>query len=307
MEWNVVGVDVSKNSLELSAQEWKAKVDNNPKGLATLKRKLKAVKKPLVVFEATGSYHQLLQEKLGEAHVAHKLVNPKRVRDFAKSRGILAKTDKLDAEVIRYYGEQTPLEPDAPLSKGMQRLRALVRRRYDLVKLSVQEKNRAASTSDPLLKRTIIAVLDTLKQQRLLVEKEMTRLIADDKELSRKHEILCSVKGISHVGASTCLALLPELGSVSRTQIAALVGVAPYNDESGTLRGKRAIWGGRAEVREALYMCALVASRYNGAVRDTYYRLRENGKQHKKAMIAAIRKLLHIINAMIRDNQTIKT
>jgi transposase len=258
---------------------------------------------PIVVMEATGGYEELLVGLLHQHDIAVAVVNPRRVRAFAAGIGKDAKTDAIDAQVIAFYGQV--VKPAAQIAKSVdeQKLQALVERRRQLLDLINQENNRRQQTADREVQEYIQQSLETLKKQVKTIDERLTKCVHADTANARKVEILESVKGIGAVTVSTILAELPELGELNRGQIAKLVGVAPLNNDSGQASGQRRTFGGRAYVRRVLYMATLVATRFNSRIKDFYQRLLSEGKLKKVALTAAMRKLLTILNTLVKTNQ----
>ena len=299
-----VGIDVSKSCLDVAARPtgevWQ--VTNDADGISDLAQQLSGMSLSLVVLEATGGLERALTAELAAAGLPVAVVNPRHVRDFARAAGTLAKTDALDAQVLAHFGQAIEPEPRPLADADAQDLRAMVGRRRQLVEMITAEKNR---------RRTVIARIRPQVEEHIRwLEKSLKDLDQDLDSFIRsgpmwrtKEKIMRSAKGVGPVFTATVLANLPELGTVSGGQIAALVGVAPFNRDSGTLRGKRTVWGGRRQVRAALYMAALVASRYNPVIRDFYQRLCSMGKPKKVALTACMRKLLIILNSMVKHGR----
>lgn len=253
----------------------------------------------LLVVEATGGVERRIVRALAAAELPVIVVNPRQVRDFAKATGRLAKTDKIDAEILAHFGEAVRPALRAVPEPASEELRALITRRRQVTEMLTAETNRLAHSAKAVRKR-IEAHIRWLEAELDRVDSELDQSIQQSPIWREQEELLKSVPGIGPVISRTLLAELPELGKLNRKQIAALVGVAPLNWDSGTLRGRRAIWGGRSAVRAALYMAALVASRRNSTIQDFYRRLRNAGKAPKVALVACMRKLLTILNAMIK-------
>jgi transposase len=228
------------------------------------------------------------------------LLNPRRVRQFARASGRLAKTDAIDAGVLAHFAEVMKPEPRRIADPETRKLRILVGRRYQLIQMMTAEKHRL-SHSLAALREGFVATIRCFKKQIATIDKQLVTLIQQAPELRAKAELVRSIPGIGAIAAATLLAQLPELGKLDRKKIAALIGVAPFNRDSGKLKGKRAIWGGRGDVRAVLYMNALVAIRRNSSVRSFYERLRSAGKTSKMALTACMRKLIVILNAMLRS------
>jgi transposase len=296
-----VGIDVSKATLDVGVRPAgeRESASNDESGIKPLIIRLRELKPVLIVVEATGGLERQLTRALVSAELAVVVVNPRQVRDFAKATGQLAKTDTIDAMVLARFAEAVrpavrPL-PDAALLE----LQALIGRRRQLTEMIVAERNRLSAASKTVTKR-IDAHIRWLEAELGRADKDLDQSIRQSPVWQENEDLLRSVPGIGPVISRTLVAELPELGKLNRKQIAALVGVAPLNRDSGTLRGRRTIWGGRATVRATLYMAALVASRRNAVIRAFYQRLREAGKAPKLALVACMRKLLTILNAMIK-------
>ena len=297
-----VGIDVSKRQLDIfvrpGGEHWT--VPNDEAGVAELCERLATMQVQSVVLEATGGYETLVSTTLATAGLPLAVVNPRQVRDFARSTGRLAKTDRIDAEVLAEFAEAVrpavrPLKDDAT-----RELEARVNRRRQLVAMLATEKNRLAS-APKALRRDIKAHIAWLESRVRDLDNELKRRVKDSSAWRVNDDLLQSVPGVGCVSAFTLLAHLPELGSLPRRKIAALVGVAPFNRDSGTLRGRRTVWGGRGEVRATLYMATVAAIRCNPTIRTFYQRLLASGKPPKVALVACMRKLLTILNAVIRD------
>ena len=296
-----VGIDVAKDRLDVAVRptgdRWA--VAHDDPGIATVVTRLRARPPALVVLEATGGLEIPLTGALAAAGLPVVVVNPRQVRDFAKATGQLAKTDALDAAVLAQFAEAVrpalrPL-PDA----ATQALSALLARRRQLIEMRTAEQNRLGSAPPPVRTR-IRAHLTWLTRELAHLDEDLGRAIRESPVWRERDDLLQSAPGVGPVLARTLLASLPELGALNRKQIAALVGVAPLNRDSGTLRGRRTVWGGRAHVRAALYMSALAATRWNPVIRTFYHRLCAAGKAKKVALTACMRKLLTILNAMVK-------
>ena len=299
----VVGVDVSKNTLEVAIQGVIRSIENSTKAIEILISSL-ADSQVFVVMEATGGYETELVARLHEHGIPLAVVNPRRVRDFAKGIGRDAKTDRIDAAVIAFFGEVTKPAPQLAQPDDAKKRKALVERRKQLLGLIGQENNRLQQTNDTEVKEFIEKSLEMLKKQLKSVDDRLSKMLAEVTETDeRKIAIMQSVKGVGPVAICTFLAELPELGTLSRTEIAKLVGVAPINNDSGQRAGKRTTMGGRRYVRRVLYMATLSATRYNPTIREFYQRLVAKGKAKKVALIAAMRKLLTIINTLVKNDE----
>jgi len=298
-----VGVDVAKAHLDVAVTpteaQWRA--TNDGAGIAQVVTRLQELQPALVVLEATGGLELPLVAALAAAAVPLAVVNPRQVRDFAKAMGRLAKTDRLDAQTLALFAERVRPTPRPLPDAEAQALGALLARRRQLVEMRTAEKNRLGSALSRV-KPGVQDHINWLEQELTKLDDELGRTLRQSPLWREKEDLLRSVPGVGPVLTLTLLAELPELGTLDRRQIAALAGVAPLNRDSGTLRGKRTTWGGRASVRAALYMATLVASRYNPLIRSFYQRLCAAGKPKKVALTACMRKLLTILNAMLKHH-----
>jgi transposase len=299
-----VGIDVSQETLDMGAypteQIWQYK--NSKKGILKAATKLKAVGPRLIVMEATGGLEQALRDALDEAGLAVAVVNPKRVRDFSRAMGMLAKTDKLDAKAMALFAAKMKPQPHPSRDKAERVLDNLVTRRNQLGDMLTAERNRLKDHLDGAAQMDIEEHISFLEGKIADLDKHIKKKIAENPEFSRKADLFKSMKGVGDVLASTLIAKLPELGHVNRREIASLVGLAPLNRDSGKFRGKRMIQGGRASVRKACYMPAIAAIRYNPVIADLYRRLVARGKLKKVAIVACMHKMLTILNSMVRTN-----
>ena len=301
-EATYVGIDVAKAQVDVAIRptEDRWQTPNDDAGIRQLLSRLKAIGPTLVVLEASGGLELPLVAALAAEAVPVVVVNPRQVRDFARATGTLAKTDALDAAVLAHFAEvvQPPVRPlrDAET----QVLNSLVARRHQVMTMLVSEKNRLHSAATVAVRPRIEAHIAWLERELDDLDEGLRRTLRQSPVWREKDDLLRSVPGVGDQLSLTLLAYLPELGTLDRRQIAALVGVAPFNRDSGTLRGKRTVWGGRARVRAALYMGALVASRFNPVIRDFYQRLLAAGKPKKLALTACMRKLLVILNSMLK-------
>jgi transposase len=300
----VVGIDVSKEFLDvlLLPSESKKRVANDESGCAELLAWLVSETPSKIVLESTGGLEMLAAGILSAASLPVVVVNPRQVRDFAKACGMLAKTDTLDARIIARFAQAVKPEIRPLKDELSQTLSALVARRRQLVDMMAAEKNRQSS-APRATRKSIDLHIAWLEKQIGSVDDDISTFIQSSPVWKAKGEILTSVKGIGDVTASTILAALPELGSLPRQKIAALVGVCPFNRDSGKFKGKRSIWGGRAAIRSVLYMATLSATRFNPVIKTFYERLTKAGKPHKVALTACMRRLLTILNSMIKNNQ----
>lgn len=303
-----VGIDVSKSSLDIfdAAIGRRERIVNASAPISALVKRWQS-RPVFILFEATGQYDRLLRSALEQAQVAFARVNPQRARDFARAAGFLAKTDAVDAKMLAMMAERMRPRADAPSEPSRERLRTLHRRRDQLVHMRAQERTRLSEADDVEELANIRSHIDWLSEQIKIFDTRIHALISEACELAQMHARLRRAPGIGPVAATTLLALMPELGTRSPKAIAALAGLAPLNRDSGTLRGKRSIGGGRKRVRDALYIAALAASRSSPHYAAIYKAFLANGKAKKLALIAIARKLLTALNAMIRDNVEFKT
>ena len=297
-----VGIDVSKARLDIavrpSGEVWS--VSNDEAGFGELVPRLQALKPTLIVLEATGGYQAPAVAALSIVGLSVAVVNARQVRDFGRATGQLAKTDVLDAEVIARFAEALRPEPRALPDDETVALNALVARRRQPVDMTTAEGNRLATAAKPV-RRDIEEHISWLRRRLKNVDDDLYDGLKKSPLWRVKEQILKSAPGIGRVTTCALLAQLPELGTLSGRKVAALVGVAPFNRDSGKLRGKRCIWGGRAAIRQALYMATLTAIRCSPTIQAFYDRLVAAGKPRKVAHVAAMRKLLVMLNAMIRD------
>jgi transposase len=303
-----IGIDVSKQQLEVAAhqRDYQFRCANKVTAFGELVAELISWRPALIVLEATGGLETRVVSALQAAGLPVVVVNPRQVRDFAKALGQLAKTDRLDARVLAHFAAaiKPPLRPLK--TKEQQELDALSVRRGQLVEILADEKNRRASAASDSIRDQIKEHIDWLEDRIAELDEQIKGLVQTSPRWQVKDQILQSVPGIGPVVSFSMIADLPELGTLNRQQISKLVGVAPLNRDSGQQRGTRHIYGGRAGLRRMLYMAALSATRYNSVLKNFYQRLRANHKPFKVAITACMRKLLSIINVMIRDNTTWK-
>lgn len=301
---DVFGVDVAKAWIDVAGPDGYRRVSNQD--LVAFAQAVRAVH-GVVVFEASGGCEAPLRVALGEAGVPAIRVNPRRSRAFANSLGRLAKTDKVDAEVLREMGQRLDLPECPPENEQMLHLKALQLRRRQLVEDAKREKVRLKQTTEPQMRRSIQRVLGVMEEETAGLSKQIEACITASHDLSERARLLRGAPGIGPVVATALLTELPELGALSPRQVAALVGVAPIARDSGTRSGKRRIRGGRKTLRDVLYMAGLSASRSDPNLRAFAERLKDNGKAPKQAVIAVTRKLVIILNAMIRENRPYAT
>jgi transposase len=295
-----VGIDVSQAHLDIAIRPGASfSIARHESAIATLVEQLRPLSPTLILLEATGGMEIPLTSALATAGLPVVVVNPRQVRDFAKASGRLAKTDARDAQLLAQFAEVMRPQPRPLPDMEARALTALVARRRQLVEMLTAEKNRLLSASSPIRKR-VRAHIAWLERELEHTNTELAEAIRQSPVWREKDELLQSVPGVGPVLTSTLLASLPELGTLTHKQIAALVGVAPLNRDSGTLRGRRTVWGGRAQVRAILYMGAIVAARFNPVIRVFYQRLQRAGKAKKVTLTACMRKLLTILNAMLK-------
>lgn len=299
-----IGIDISKATLDVAI--WQSdqyrKFSNDAKGMQGLIEWFSVLTPTLIVLEATGGYERLIVADLVFAGFPVAVVNPKRVRDFARSTGLLAKTDKLDSHVLAHFAAAVRPAVRPLHSEEEQRLAALVSRRRQLIEMLTMEKNRLSNSHSTMHKHIQAHIIWLIDEQKTL-EAEIDQFIQSTPLWKEKDELLRSVPGVGNATSITILAELPELGTINRQEIAALVGVAPVNKDSGIKSGKRQVFGGRASIRSVLYMAALSATRFNSTIKVFYNRLIKAGKPFKVAITACMRKLLTILNAIIRQHQ----
>ena len=299
-----VGIDVAKESLDVCVlpEQKHDTVCYDDQGLGQLLRKLPPTGTCLIVMEATGGYQRKVVAALLDAGHYVAVVNPRQVRDFARGLGILAKTDRIDASVIARFGQQIHPRILEKQPEKLAELEQLVVRRRQLVDLKTAEKNRLETITNKVVRCSIQQVIDVLDQQVKRIEKDIRALVKSNDDWKDKSDLLISVPGVGLITVASLLAELPELGLLNRQEIAALVGLAPFNRDSGRFRGKRSIWGGRASVRAVLYMATLTARTHNPVIRNFAQRLQAEGKEFKVIMTACMRKLLVILNTMVKTD-----
>lgn len=300
-----VGIDVSKQQLDVCVlpKGRKFVVPRTRLGYQQLVSELPAAGACQVILEATGGYErELVAELLAHSHAVC-VANPRQVRDFARALNILAKTDELDARVLARFGERVQPRCVQAAAPQLAELQQLVERRRQLVELRTAETNRLEQCTARLARKSIQRVLETLNKQITAIEAAIARLVESDDDWKRKAEVLISVPGVGQTTAASLLADLPELGELNRCQIAALAGLAPFNHDSGKLKGQRSIRGGRAAIRTSLYMATLSALRCNPVIKQFAQRLKTHGKSFKVRMTACMRKLLVILNSLLKHKQ----
>jgi len=299
---NFVGIDIAKDSMEVMVHEsskgWNFM--NDESGLHKLIAKMKRLSPSLIVLEATGGYENTVATGLQCKGFSVAVINPRQIRDFARSIGTLAKTDILDARVIAHFAAKIQPPPRILPTEEAKRLGAILMRRRQIITLLTAEKNRLLQ-ANPAVRERVKNHVIWLKQELSDITTELKQTVQDDPEWKEKDKIIQSVPGVGPILSVTLLADFPELGTLNRKQIAALGGVAPFNRDSGKMRGKRTIWGGRGVVRTATYMAAFAAIRCNPLLTSFFNRLVAAGKPRKVALVACMRKLLCILNAMLKN------
>lgn len=304
--WTAVGIDVAQRQLDVadnvSRQHWT--VPNDPDGRARLRQRLETLRPDIIVIEATGGYERAVVGELAAAGLPVVVVNPRQVRDYARAIGRLAKTDAIDALVLAQFGAAVrPEIRPLPEEKSVI-LQELIARRRQLVAMRTAESNRLKQAHAAKVRKSVQRILAVLDQQLEKIDDDLDSSIRNSPVWREKYDLLTSVPGVGPQTARTLLAELPELGAASRQQIAALVGVAPLNRDSGAMRGRRTTWGGRATVRTALYNATLVAVHHNPLLKPAYEQLLARGKRKKVALTACMRKLITILNAMLREEKS---
>lgn len=300
-----VGIDVSKERLDVCLMPGSETlvVSNDQPGIESLLGRLRQSPPKLVVLEASGRYERPVAAALAASGIVLAVVNPRQARDFAKATGRLAKTDRIDAEILARFAVAVGPRPSVLPDEEAQALQAILTRRRQLVEMLTAENNRLgmASNSSATVAKRIRAHIKWLQKELERTDGELDAAVEASTLWKENEALLRSVPGVGPVLARTLLAELPELGTISPKRLSALVGVAPFNRDSGTFQGKRQVWGGRSPVRAVLYMAALVATRHNPVIREFYERLLASGKPKKVALVACMRKLLSILNAVLRD------
>lgn len=298
-----VGVDVSKDTLQIHsysiASDFPQSISNNKSSISKLIRKLKTFPQAHVVFEATGGYEKLLLHQLQIAGISGSRVMPSLVRDYAKAKGVLAKTDRIDAQMLTDFGAHFQPEPTPKLDPVTEEIQALLKYRHHLLEQIHRERqqleHQPPKSVIAFVKRRIKAIENEMKKIDLLV----SQMVAKTERLREPCKVLSNTRGVGEKSAISLLVFMPELGKISRKEAASLGGLAPFNRDSGRVRGQRRIYGGRQEVRRAIYMAALVATRYNPILKEFYQRLVTNGKPKKLALTAVMRKLLVHLNSLM--------
>lgn len=300
-----IGIDVAQDHLDVhvlpKAVHFTCPYDAN--GVASLVSRLQEEHPTVIIMEATGGYEITLAAELGAAGLPVAIVNPRQVRDFARGIGKLAKTDKIDAFVLARFGETNRPAPQAIPTDEQKQIKELVTRRRQLVGLRASEKNRRHSARTMRVRQSIDTIIATLDRELAEIDRDIDGLIRNSPLWREEEKLLKTFKGVGPVVSRVVLAKLPELGKLNRQEIACLLGLAPLNRDSGKMRGKRMISGGRKDVRDALYMAAVSAIQHNKVIRPFYQRLTKAGKLYKVAITACMRKILLILNAMVREKK----
>lgn len=299
-----VGIDVSKDFLDVASshEAGVARFENSDSGVARLLEHLKPFEVALVVMEATGGYQQLALASLVNAGLPAVAMNPRQIRDFARSLGKLEKTDQVDARVLALYAERVRPEARPLPDEATRQFDELLGRRRQILEMLTAERNRYGQARSSRVRKDIKEHIEWLKKRLRNTDDELREEVEQHPSWNAKLELLEAVPGVGRVTVLTLLGALPELGTLNRKQIAKLVGLAPLSNDSGRHRGRRSIWGGRADVRGVLYMATMVATKHNEVIKTFYKRLVTAGKPKKVALIASMRKLLTILNAMMRDH-----
>jgi len=299
---DLVAIDIGKDSLQVQTTEAGFSASNNDKGFAELLKRLARLASPFVICEATGGYERALMTALHQAHIAVHLVNPARVRAFCRSEGIKAKTDPIDARMLLRFAQEKKPHATPPPEPTRQELADLLDRRSHLTEQLAREKNRLQK-SPPCTAKSIQRSIRFFEKEITAIDKKIRKLIDSDDQIKGQAMIFQSVKGVGEITSWTILAYLGEIGHVSRNQLVALAGVAPYNRDSGKKSGRRCIQAGRAKVRRCLYMAAQVAARFNPVIKEYVGKLIARGKPYKCAMVAAMRKLLIHMQSLLKNHQ----
>jgi transposase len=300
-----IGIDIAKRTFDLNClpQQKIQQFENNKKGIRKAVKMITKLRPKLIVMEATGGYEALIAAELHAAKLPVAVVNPRRIRDFARANGQLAKTDKLDAMVIALFAARMQPPTQEQIDHNSRLMRAMVARRHQLIRMRTAENNRREHVLDRVIGQSLNRIIKTIEREIEQVEQSIREQLADMPELKAKAHILDSAPGIGETTASMLVTELPELGRLNRRQIAMLIGVAPINRDSGTFRGKRMTGAGRRDVRSRLFMPTLLAVRHNPVIRRFYKHLLAKGKTKMTAIIACMRKLITILNTMVAKNE----
>ena len=299
-----IGIDVSKTILDvfIFPKNKYIQVENNAEGIKKLIKEFHLYSESLIVMESTGGYEKEVAQALVKEGFSVAIINPRQIRDFAKALGKLAKTDRIDASIIAIFAEKIQPNKNVICDENQQKLAEYNTRRCQLVDMITMEKNRLDKANKEM-KKSIRHIIKLLEKELQKINEFLAKAIQCNDETARRDELLQTIKGVGSVVSVSIIADLPELGSLSGKEISALAGLAPLNRDSGTMRGKRAIWGGRASVRRILYMATLTAMRFNAKIKAFYEKLCAAGKPKKVVITACMHKLLIIMNAMIKNNQ----
>ena len=299
-----IGIDVSKENLDVyfSSTNKFISYKNKLPAIKHLAKRIKQTSQALVVMESTGGYEKNVARYLAKEQISVAVMNPRQIRDFAKATGRLAKTDRIDAEIISLFAEKINPTPNVMVSEGNEKIAEFHARYRQLIEMIGMEKNRLDKAM-PEIRKIIKRHIKVLEKDLKEIEATLQKSLQEDADFAKKANLLVTMKGVGKKTITTLIAHLPELGKCTEREISALVGVAPFNRDSGVFRGKRTTWGGRAVVRSGLYMAALVASRCNAQIKKYYRGLIARGKAKKVALVACMRKMIIIMNAMIKNNQ----
>ena len=301
-KYHYIAIDISKSDLEVRTQHHRFSLSNNPTGFKALVKIAGRQDHPLVVCEASGGYERSMMDYLHQKQIAVVLVNPRLIRSYARSEGLKAKTDPIDALMILGFAQEKRLQPGPAPDPRRQDLAALLDRRSHLTEQLAREKNRLQN-SPKCIKGDIEWMIKRVKKRIEVMDKRIQDLVNEDQALCEEARLIQSVRGVGPVTAWTLLGYLSELGKLKRNQIVALAGLAPYNRDTGRFKGKRKIEGGRAKVRKCLYMAAQTAAIHNPVIKAYVERLRARGKPYKCAMVAAMRKMLIHLNILMKNHQ----
>lgn len=299
---NYIALDISKENLAVCSEPFRGSFSYDQKGLDKLLTKIRSLTHPLVVCEASGGYERKLMDRLHEEKIPAVLLNPGRVRAFACSEGIKAKTDPIDAALLLRFAQEKKPQPTPPPSPTQRKLQDLMDRRSQLTETLAREKNRLQE-APKCVKKSIEKMIRILEKEIAAIERQIEQIIQKDPVMREHDEKMQSVVGVAHVTSWTILTFLPEIDQVRRNELVALAGIAPYNNDSGKFKGKRRIKGGRAKVRKALYMATQSAAVHNPHIKAYVDRLRARGKPYKCAIVAAMRKLLIHLQSLLKNPQ----
>lgn len=297
----IIAIDISKETLEVLSEKRRFSVANDEEGLAEFLKHVRTFENPITVFEATGGYERNLIEALASKALTFARLNPARVRNFAKSEGVKAKTDPIDARMILRFAQQKDIRPDSPVDPTRQEIADLLDRRNHLSSALTQEKNRLQNSSKAI-HRSIRRIGNVLEKELHAIEKRIRKLVKSDPDLQEQAKVAQSVIGVGEITAWTILCCLSEIHTLSRNKIVALAGIAPFNDDSGKTKKKRRIQEGRAKVRKCLYMATKTAAVHNPVIKEYVEKLRERGKPYNCAIVAGMRKLLLHLQSLLKKH-----